>query len=135
MYGAETWTLEKTDYKRLENFEMWSWGGVGDQLNRSCKKRRSITQSQKGSEYPTYNKTKKANWIGQILRRNSLLKHTIEGKLEGRIEVTERQVRRRKQLLDRIKETTGYWKLKAGALCGELALEQGRACSKTTELI
>jgi hypothetical protein len=31
----------------------------GDQLDRSCKKLRSITQSQGGEEYPTYNKKKK----------------------------------------------------------------------------
>jgi hypothetical protein len=30
-------------------------------------------------------KRRKANWIGHILRRNCLLKHVIEGKLEGRI--------------------------------------------------
>ena len=28
----------------------------------------------------------KANWIGHILRRNCLLKHVIDGKIEGRIE-------------------------------------------------
>ena len=27
---------------------------------------------------------KKTNWIGHILRRNCLLKHVIEGKIEGR---------------------------------------------------
>jgi hypothetical protein len=35
-------------------------------------------------------KRRKANWIGNILRRNCLLKHVIEVKLEGRIEMTER---------------------------------------------
>jgi ppGpp synthetase/RelA/SpoT-type nucleotidyltranferase len=30
-------------------------------------------------------KRRKANWIGHILRRNCLLKHVIEGKLEGRM--------------------------------------------------
>jgi hypothetical protein len=35
-------------------------------------------------------KRRKANWIGHILRRNCLLKHIIDGKLEGRIEMTER---------------------------------------------
>jgi hypothetical protein len=29
-------------------------------------------------------KRRKANWIGHILRRNCLLKHVIEGKVEGR---------------------------------------------------
>jgi hypothetical protein len=43
----------------------------------------SITKSQGGQECPIYNK-KKAKWIGQILRRNCLLKHVIEGKIEGK---------------------------------------------------
>jgi hypothetical protein len=55
---------------------------------------------------------RKANWIGHILRRNCFLKHVIKGKLEGRIEMTGRRGRRRKQLLDDRKETRGYWKLK-----------------------
>ena len=25
LYGAEAWTLQTTDQKRLENFEMWCW--------------------------------------------------------------------------------------------------------------
>jgi hypothetical protein len=48
-------------------------------------------------------KRRKANWIGHILRRTCLLKHVIEGKLEGRIEMTRRRGRRRKQLLDNLK--------------------------------
>jgi hypothetical protein len=32
-------------------------------------------------------KRRKANWIGHILFRNCRLKHVIEGKLEGRIEM------------------------------------------------
>jgi hypothetical protein len=53
-------------------------------------------------------KRRKANWIGHILRRNCLLKHVIEGKLEGRIELTGRRGRRRKQLLDDLKEKRRY---------------------------
>ena len=30
-------------------------------------------------------KKRKAKWIGHILRRNCLLKHVIEAKIEGRI--------------------------------------------------
>jgi hypothetical protein len=40
----------------------------------------------------------------------------IEGKLEGRIEMTGRRGRRRKQLLDDLKEKRRYWKLKEKAL-------------------
>jgi hypothetical protein len=57
-----------------------------------------------------------ANWIGHILRRNCLLKHVIERKLEGRTEMTGRRWRRRKQLLDDLKEKGRYWKLKEEAL-------------------
>jgi hypothetical protein len=58
----------------------------------------------------------KTNWSGHILCRNFLLKHMIEGKLEGTIEMTGRRGRRRKQLLDDLKEKRRYWKLKAEAL-------------------
>jgi hypothetical protein len=57
-----------------------------------------------------------------MLRRNCLLKHVIEGKLEGRIEMTRRRGRRRKQLLHDLKEKRRYWRLKEEAL--ELALEE-----------
>jgi hypothetical protein len=61
-------------------------------------------------------KRRKANWIGHILRTNCLLKHVIEGKLAGRIEMTGRRVRRRKQLLGDLKEKKRYLKLKEEAL-------------------
>jgi hypothetical protein len=50
------------------------------------------------------------------LRRNCLLKHVIEEKLEGRIKMMWRLGRRRKQLLDDLKEKRRYWKLKEEAL-------------------
>jgi len=48
----------------------------------------------------------------------SLLKYVIEGKIEGRIEVTAKRERRCKQLLDDLKEKTGYWKWKGRAIHG-----------------
>jgi hypothetical protein len=58
----------------------------------------------------------KANWIDHILRRKCLLRHVIERKIEGRIEVTGRRKRRRKQLLNYLKEKRGKCKLKEEAL-------------------
>jgi hypothetical protein len=61
-------------------------------------------------------KLRKTNWIGYILHRNCLLTHVIEGKIEGRIQVTGKRGRRHKQLLDKREEKRGYWKLKEEAL-------------------
>jgi hypothetical protein len=58
----------------------------------------------------------KANWIGHILRRNCLLQRVIKGKIQGGIEVTGRQGRRRTKLLDDLKERRGYSRLKEEAL-------------------
>ena len=57
-----------------------------------------------------------AKWISHILRRNCLLQHVIEGKLKGQIEVTRRRGRRRKKLLDDLKDRRGYFQLKEEAL-------------------
>ena len=59
---------------------------------------------------------RKANWIGHILRRNCLLKHVIEGKIKGEMEGTRRRGRRRKKLLDDLKDRRGYSHLKDEAL-------------------
>ena len=55
---------------------------------------------------------RKANWIGHILRRNCLLKQVIEGKMKGEMEVT----RRRKKLLNDLKDQRGYSHLNEEAL-------------------
>jgi hypothetical protein len=61
-------------------------------------------------------KRRKADWIGYILLRKCLVKHIIEGKIGGGIEVTRIQGIRCKQLLDDLKEKRGYWKSKEDAL-------------------
>ena len=71
---------------------------------------------------------RKAKWIGHNWRTNCQLKHVIEGKTDGRIEVTGRWGRRRNKLLDDLKEKRGHWKLKDEALdrsVEELAVEWG----------
>ena len=57
-------------------------------------------------------------WTGifHILRRNCLLKQIIEGKIKGQIEVTRRRGRRRKKLLDDLKDRTGCCQLKEEVL-------------------
>jgi hypothetical protein len=67
------------------------------------------------------------------MRRNCLLKHVIKGKIQGRIDVTGRRERRRKKLLDYLKEKRGYCKLKEKnyiALHGEFALGEAMGLSQ-----
>ena len=59
---------------------------------------------------------RKTNWIAHILRRNCLLQRVTEGKIQGGIEVTGRQGRRHRKLLDGLKERRGYSHLKDEAL-------------------
>ena len=67
---------------------------------------------------------RKANWIGHILRRNCLLQRVIEGKINGMIEVIGRRGRRRRKLLDDLKERRGYSHLKEEAL--DLTMRRAR---------
>ena len=57
-----------------------------------------------------------ANWIGRILRRNCLLQRVIEVKIKGGILVTGSRGRKRRKLLDDLKERRGYSQLKEEAL-------------------
>ena len=66
---------------------------------------------------------RKANWIGHILRRNCLLQRVIEGKIKGGTEVRGRRGRRRRKLLDDLKERRGYFHLKEKELALEEALD------------
>jgi hypothetical protein len=102
------------EYK--ENFEMWCWRRmekitwderVINEVLRTVKVERNILLTIKRS---------KANWIGHIWRRKCLLKHAIEGKIEGSKEVTGRGGIRRRHLLGDLGGKRGFLKMKDEAL-------------------
>jgi hypothetical protein len=86
LYGAEKWTLRKVDQKCLGSFEMWCWRRM-EKI--SWTDRVGNEEVLHGVKVERNNlstiKRRKSNWIGHMLRRNCLLKHVIEGELEGRI--------------------------------------------------
>jgi hypothetical protein len=93
---------------------MWCWRRIEKIIWTDRVRNEEVLQGVKEERNIVHTiKRRKANWIGHILRRNWLLKHVTEGKLEGR---TGRRGRRRKQLLDDLKEKRRYWKLKEEAL-------------------
>jgi hypothetical protein len=101
LYGAETWTLRAVDQKHLESFEMWRWRRM-EKISWTNHVRNEEVLLRVSEQRNILHEIgiRKANWIGHVLRRNCLLKEVIEGKIKGRIEVTRRRGRRRKQLLD-----------------------------------
>jgi hypothetical protein len=101
LYGVETWTLRKVEQKYLESFEMWCCRRM--EISWTDRVRNEVLRVEEKRNILHTVKRRKANWIGHILRRNCLIKHVIEGKLEGRIEMKGRRGRRRKQLLDDLK--------------------------------
>ena len=116
LFGAETWMLRAADQEYLESFEIWCWRRIGkiswtdhvrnEVLLRVNEQRTILHEIRK----------RKANWIGHILRRNCLLKQVIEGKIKGEMEVARRRGRRRKNLLDDLKDRRGYSHLKEETL-------------------
>jgi hypothetical protein len=105
LYVTETWTLRTVDQKHLENFEMWCWKRMekiiwtdhvrNEEVLFRVKEHRNILHKIR---------KRKANRIGHVLRRNCLLQRVIEGKRKGRIKVTGRRGRRRRKILDGLKE-------------------------------
>jgi hypothetical protein len=117
LYGAEIGKVWGVDRKQLESFEMWWWRRMekiswtdlvrgGEVLLRVKEQRNILHEISK----------RKANWIGHILCRNCLLQQVIEGNIKGGIGVTGRRVRRRRKLLDNLKETRGYSHMNEEAL-------------------
>jgi hypothetical protein len=113
LYGAETGTVRAVDQKQLYSFEMWCWRRMKkiswtdrvrneEALLRVKEQRNILHEISK----------RKANLIGHIMCRTCLLQQVIEGNINGGIEVTERRGRRRRKLLDGLRERRGYSHLK-----------------------
>ena len=87
-----------------------------DQLDRSCENEEVLLRVNEQRNILHEIRKQKANWIGHILHRNCLLQQVIQEKIKGQIEVTRRRGRRRKKLLDDLKDRRGYCQLREEAL-------------------
>jgi hypothetical protein len=125
------WAIKKlshiTDYhncvlyivtcKLLESFEMWCWRRM-DKISWTDRVRNEevLLRDKEQRNILHEISKRKANWSGHIMRRNCLLWQVIEWKIKGGIEVTGRRGRRRRKLLDELKQRRGYSHLKEEAL-------------------
>ena len=114
---AKTWTLRAVDQKKLESVELWCFRRMEKVSWTDYVRNEEVLLRVNEQRYILHEiRKRKANWIGHILRRNCLLKHVIEGKIKGEMKLTRRRGRRRKKLLDDLKDRRGYSDLKEEAL-------------------
>ncbi|KAJ4448167.1 hypothetical protein ANN_10180 [Periplaneta americana] len=105
LYGAETWTLRRSEEKQLEAFEMWIWRRMERVKWTDRTKNEAVLE--KGDEERMMLKLirkRKINWLGHLLKRNCLLKDALEGMVNGK------RVRGRRtyQIIDYIKIYGSY---------------------------
>ena len=112
LYGAETWTLRRSEEKRIEAFEMWIWRRM-ERVKWTDRIRNEAVLERVGEERMMLKliRKRKRNWLGHWLRRNCLLKDALEGMVNGR----RVRGRRRYQMIDDIKIYGSYAETKRKA--------------------
>src|ERR1051325_2092794 len=101
LYSSETWTMTKEVRDKLEAFEMWLWRRMEKISWKDLKTNDEVLHlvEEKRNIVITIEKRKK-NWIGHIVRGNSLLKLVLEGRMEGK----RPRGRQRIGMIDELKE-------------------------------
>jgi hypothetical protein len=112
LFGTETWKLENINQKYFESTAISCWRRMKKSVGLIVYK----IKSQGRKEHPTYDNTKKDNWIGCIWRTSCLPKCVIKRKIERKRDGTRRHEGRRKQLLNDNKEKRGYCNVKDGTM-------------------
>ena len=86
MYGCESWTIKKTEHRRIDAFELWCWKSclrvpwMPKRSNQSILQEISPEYSLEGLMLKL-----KLRYFGQLMRRIDLFEKTLMlGKIEGR---------------------------------------------------
>ena len=86
MYGCESWTIEKAEYRRIDAFELWCWRRLSRvpwtarRSNQSILKEISLEYSLEGLMLKL-----KVQFLGHLMRRTDSFEKTLMlGKIEGR---------------------------------------------------
>ena len=134
MYGCESWTIKKAEYRRTDAFEMWCWRRLlrvpwtARRSNQSILKEVSLKYSLEGLMLKV-----KLQYFGYLVQRADSFEKTL---MLGKIEGGRRRGRQRMRWLDGITDSMDMglgelWELVMGGLacCGSW----GRKDSDTTE--
>ena len=86
MYGCESWTIKKTEHKRIDAFELWCWRRVSRVPWTARRSNQSILKEiSPGCSLEGLMLKLKLQYLGHLMRRaDSLEKTLMLGKIEGR---------------------------------------------------
>ena len=86
MYGCESWSINKAEYRRINAFELWCWrrllrvSWIARRSNQSIQKEINPEYSLKGLMLKL-----KLQFFGHLMQRTDSLEKTLMlGKIEGR---------------------------------------------------
>ena len=98
-------------------FEMWCWRKIEKiSWNNHVRDEKVLLRGMEQTNFLHEISKRKASWIDHFLRINCLLEQVIEEKIKDAIVLTGRRGRRRRTLLDDLKERRRYSHLKDEAL-------------------
>ena len=84
MYGCESWMVKKTEYQRIDAFELWCWRRLLKVPWTARRSNQSILREIK-SEHSLEGLMLKLQYFGHLMRRaDSLEKSLMLGNIEGR---------------------------------------------------
>ena len=86
MYGCESWTLKKTEYRKIDAFELWCWRRLLRVPWTARRSNQSVLE-EINHEYPLegLSLNLKLQYFGHLTLRTDLLEKTrMLGKIEGR---------------------------------------------------
>lgn len=95
MYGCGTWTMQKRERKRIEEYMYRRVLNI--KLSDKIKNKEILRRIGEESRLLRTIGNRKRNWIGQVLRKECLLRDGSEGTVEGQ---SKRRKRGRKMLDD-----------------------------------
>src|SRR6218665_188261 len=85
LYCAETWTMRQVDIARLEAFEMWIWRRM-ERISWTEHISNEEVLTLVGEERSLIStiRARQRNWMGHLLRGDSLQREIMEGRMEGK---------------------------------------------------